>query len=107
MAANSILRSLFGAAFPLFTVDMYHNLGVHWASAVPGFIALACFPFPILFYKYGAVIRRKCKYSAQAARYLDTLKSDLERQKSRADEAAEAPAGEQGAPEVKAGDSAA
>ncbi|KAK5459617.1 hypothetical protein LTS15_003746 [Exophiala xenobiotica] len=83
MAANSILRSLFGAVFPLFTIDMYENLGRHWASAVPGFIALACFPFPIFFYKYGAVIRRKCKYSAQAARYLDSLKSDLERQRSR------------------------
>jgi hypothetical protein len=83
MAANSILRSLFGAVFPLFTIYMYENLGTHWASAVPGFIALACFPFPIFFYKYGAVIRRKCKYSAQAARYLDSLKSDLERQRSR------------------------
>lgn len=83
MAANSVLRSAFGAVFPLFTVQMYENLGVHWASAVPGFIALACFPFPIFFYKYGRVIRRKCKYSAQAAWYLDSLKSDLERQRSR------------------------
>ena len=27
LAANSVLRSLFGAAFPLFTTQMYHNLG--------------------------------------------------------------------------------
>lgn len=27
MAANSVLRSLFGAAFPLFTVQMYNKLG--------------------------------------------------------------------------------
>ncbi len=86
MAANSILRSAFGAIFPLFTIYMYDNLGVHWASAVPGFIALACFPFPIFFYKYGAVIRRKCKYSAQAARFLDSLKSNLERQRSQGQE---------------------
>jgi len=86
MAANSILRSAFGAVFPLFTIYMYDNLGLHWAAAVPGFIALACFPFPIFFYKYGAVIRRKCKYSAQAARFLDSLKSNMERQRSRGQE---------------------
>lgn len=63
---------------------MYNDLGVHWASAVPGFIALACFPFPIFFYKYGEAIRRRCKYSAEAARLVDSLKSDLERQRSRA-----------------------
>ncbi|EXJ80912.1 hypothetical protein A1O3_07200 [Capronia epimyces CBS 606.96] len=88
MAANSILRSAFGAIFPLFTTYMYRNLGIHWASAVPGFIALACFPFPIFFYKYGESIRRKCKYSAQAARYLDSLRSDMERRRSRAESAA-------------------
>ena len=56
---------------------MYTNLGVHWASAVPGFIALACFPFPILFYIYGPAIRRRCKYSAQAARFLASLKNEV------------------------------
>ncbi|EME41980.1 hypothetical protein DOTSEDRAFT_117678, partial [Dothistroma septosporum NZE10] len=67
LAANSIVRSLFGAIFPLFTTYMFENLGIHWASAVPGFIALACFPFPILFYIYGAKIRSKCKYASMAA----------------------------------------
>lgn len=47
--------------------DILQNLGIHWGSAVPGFIALACFPFPILFYIYGARIRAKCKYAAVAA----------------------------------------
>lgn len=86
MAANSILRSTFGAVFPLFTIYMYEDLGVHWASAVPGFIALACFPFPIFFYRYGARIRRRCKYSAEAARLMDSLRSDLERARSTGDE---------------------
>ncbi|KAH8815707.1 major facilitator superfamily domain-containing protein [Xylogone sp. PMI_703] len=68
LAANSVLRSLFGAIFPLFTTYMYQNLGIHWASSIPGFLALACVPFPILFYKYGESIRMRCKYAAQAAR---------------------------------------
>jgi hypothetical protein len=86
-AANIVLRATLAAAFPLFTPKMYENLGVHWASAVPAFIALACFPFPIFFLKYGERIRRKCRYSAEAARYLDALKSDREKKVTSGDEA--------------------
>ncbi|KAJ5698176.1 hypothetical protein N7462_000181 [Penicillium macrosclerotiorum] len=66
LAANSILRSFIGAAFPLFTVTMYDNLGVHWASSVPAFLALACAPFPFLISKYGQSIRKKCKHAADS-----------------------------------------
>ena len=66
LAANSVLRSLFGAAFPLFTNQMYSKLGIHWASSIPAFLALACLPAPFIFYKHGEAIRMKCKYSAQA-----------------------------------------
>lgn len=31
LAATTVLRSLFGAAFPLFTPGMYCRLGIHWA----------------------------------------------------------------------------
>jgi hypothetical protein len=66
MAANSIVRSLFGAAFPLFTPYMYKKLGIYWASSVPAFLALACMPLPLLFYRNGAGIRAKCEYSREA-----------------------------------------
>ena len=66
LAANTVLRSLFAAAFPLFTTYMYDNLGIHWASTIPAFLALACVPFPFLFYKYGPKIRMSCKYSREA-----------------------------------------
>ncbi|KAK0736929.1 major facilitator superfamily domain-containing protein [Apiosordaria backusii] len=58
LAANSVLRSLFGAAFPLFTTYMYEDLGIHWASTVPAFLALACVPFPVLFWWYGGGLGR-------------------------------------------------
>ncbi|KUJ20949.1 MFS general substrate transporter [Mollisia scopiformis] len=74
LAANSVLRSLFGAAFPLFTTYMYQNLGIHWASSIPAFLALMCVPFPFLFYKYGKPIRMKCKFAAEAARVLAQIK---------------------------------
>jgi MFS family permease len=75
LAANSILRSSFGAAFPLFTSYMYKSLGIHWASSVPAFLALACVPFPFLFYKYGATIRKKCKYAAQSEAFMSKLRA--------------------------------
>ncbi|KAF9771045.1 hypothetical protein IL306_011343, partial [Fusarium sp. DS 682] len=76
LAANSVLRSLFGAAFPLFTTYMYKDLGIHWASSIPAFLALACVPFPFLFYKYGAAIREKCKFAGQSAAFIRKLQSD-------------------------------
>ena len=53
---------------------MYTRLGIHWASTIPAFLALACVPFPFLFYKYGPSIREKCKYAAQAAAFMRQLK---------------------------------
>ncbi|KAL8824766.1 MAG: hypothetical protein Q9191_004830 [Dirinaria sp. TL-2023a] len=73
LAANSVLRSLFGAIFPLFTTYMYRNLGIHWASSIPAFLALACVPFPFLFYKYGPVIRMKCKFAREADEAMERL----------------------------------
>ncbi|KAK5050108.1 MFS siderochrome iron transporter 1 [Exophiala bonariae] len=80
LAANSVLRSSFGAAFPLFTDQMYAKLGIHWASSIPAFLALACTPLPFIFYKYGESIRMKCKYSAQAHEAMAQLR--LSRQKT-------------------------
>ncbi|PWY73567.1 MFS general substrate transporter [Aspergillus heteromorphus CBS 117.55] len=73
LAANSALRSLFGFAFPLFTTYMYDNLGIHWASSIPAFLSLACIPFPIVIYLYGARIRKRCVYAAQAEAFMQKL----------------------------------
>ncbi|KAM0342922.1 hypothetical protein ACHAPU_009126 [Fusarium lateritium] len=75
MAANSALRSLFGAAFPLFTRQMYGGLGVQWASSIPAFLALACVPFPFLFFRYGKRMRRNCKYASEAAAVLEKMQA--------------------------------
>lgn len=62
IAANTILRSGFGAGFPLFAQAMFHTLGVNWAMSLLGFIAVAMAPAPFLFYKYGARIRGMSKF---------------------------------------------
>ncbi|KAJ5287136.1 hypothetical protein N7478_002822 [Penicillium angulare] len=74
LAANSVLRSLFGTAFPLFTTQMYENLGNQWASSIPAFLVLVCVPSPFLFHKYGAKIRAKCKYSLEAAKVMEQMR---------------------------------
>ncbi|ROT36379.1 MFS general substrate transporter [Sodiomyces alkalinus F11] len=73
LAASSVIRSLFGTAFPLFTNYMYDDLGIHWASSIPAFLALACVPFPFLFYKYGAAIRARCKFASQSDAFMRKL----------------------------------
>ncbi|KAG9387689.1 Benomyl/methotrexate resistance protein [Pyrenophora tritici-repentis] len=75
LAGNGIIRSVFGAAFPLFTSQMYKGLGIHWASSVPAFLAVACLPLPFLFYKYGKGIREKCKYAAESEAFMNRIRN--------------------------------
>ncbi|KAK0934373.1 MFS siderochrome iron transporter 1 [Friedmanniomyces endolithicus] len=70
LAANAVLRSIFGA--------MYNKLGIHWASTVPAFLALACVPFPFLFYRYGPNIRARCKYASEAEAFLKRMQKDMQ-----------------------------
>lgn len=44
---------------------MYTRLGIHWASTLTAFLALACTPLPFVLYKWGEAIRKRCKYSKE------------------------------------------
>jgi DHA1 family multidrug resistance protein-like MFS transporter len=68
-AANTMVRSAVGAAFPLFTRQMYEGMGVNWASTLIGGIALMLLPIPFLFYKYGPRIRAKSRFSPSPVRF--------------------------------------
>ncbi|KAK1516554.1 hypothetical protein CABS01_06521 [Colletotrichum abscissum] len=59
LAANSFVRCLAAAAFPLFGNQMYVRLGFQWASSLLGFLAIGMMVFPYLFFKYGKLIRGK------------------------------------------------
>ncbi|KAF9630968.1 Major facilitator superfamily [Lasiodiplodia theobromae] len=74
LAANSVLRCIFGFAFPLFTTQMYAGLGIHWASTVPALLAVVCLPFPFLFYRYGHVVRKRSKFAREAAEFARGLR---------------------------------
>nr|KMM72067.1 vitamin B6 transporter bsu1 [Coccidioides posadasii RMSCC 3488] len=62
-AANTLVRSGFGAAFPLFAAQMFHKLGVRWAGSLLGFLTVAMIPVPMLFYVYGNKIRAMSRFS--------------------------------------------
>lgn len=59
LAAKVFMRSGGGAAFPLFTTQMYHRLGNLWASFLLAFISLAMIAIPFGFYRFGATLRAK------------------------------------------------
>ena len=63
-SGNTILRYIIGAAFPLFTIQMYEGLGIPWATSLLGFLSLILVPIPFAFFKWGPKIRAKSKYTA-------------------------------------------
>ncbi|CEL04406.1 Putative MFS transporter [Aspergillus calidoustus] len=63
LAANSFLRSSAGGIFPLFGIQMYNNLGYHWATTLLAFLTLVMAPFPYLFFRYGSRIRKRSRFA--------------------------------------------
>ena len=61
VAANIILRSSVAAGFPLFTKQMFENLGVNWACTLLGCLAAIMVPMPFIFRAYGPFLRGKSK----------------------------------------------
>ncbi|OTA98351.1 hypothetical protein M426DRAFT_17483 [Hypoxylon sp. CI-4A] len=61
VAANIIMRSAFAAGFPLFSKQMFRNMGVQWAATLLGCLAAIMVPIPYLFRNYGPWLRRKSK----------------------------------------------
>lgn len=66
VAANTFMRSAFGACFPLFAGYMFRGMGIGWAGLLLGLFAAAMIPVPLLFLKYGESIRKKSKYAYAA-----------------------------------------
>ncbi|KAH5742186.1 hypothetical protein HBI18_037390 [Parastagonospora nodorum] len=66
LAAKTFLRSIWGAACVLFTVQMYDRLGKQWASSLLGFIGVACCAIPFVFYFFGSRIRAHSHYAYSA-----------------------------------------
>ncbi|TGO24394.1 hypothetical protein BPAE_0104g00250 [Botrytis paeoniae] len=65
VAAQTFVRAIFAALFPLLVTPMFQGLGIDWGSSVLGFVATALIPIPFLFYVYGKRIRMKGKFTTK------------------------------------------
>lgn len=63
LAGNTFLRSAFGAVFPLFASQMFRGMKIKWATTLLGCFSVVLIPVPVLFYKYGKILRSKSKYA--------------------------------------------
>lgn len=63
VAANTFMRSMVGAAFPLFLGPMYRKLGVNWGSTIFGCIAACLIPVPFLFFISGKRLRAEGEWT--------------------------------------------
>lgn len=67
-AGNSLCRSAFACAFPLFGTAMYNNLAIDgypvgWGSSLVGFFTIVLAIIPFVLYKYGPTLRAKSKFT--------------------------------------------
>ncbi|EKM55507.1 uncharacterized protein PHACADRAFT_173640 [Phanerochaete carnosa HHB-10118-sp] len=65
LAANTVVRSFFGAGFPLFAAQMYDTLDPRWASSLLGFLALVMMPIPLVLFKFGPALRERSRYALE------------------------------------------
>lgn len=82
MAANNMLRYVVSCVFPLFTIQMYNNLGIDWASSLFGFICIAMIPIPWLFERFGPKMRSISQFGFSAEDMEAQAEEDNEAQHS-------------------------
>ena len=64
LAGNTFMRSVFGGVFPLFSYQMFVKMQIKYAGTLLGCVAAVLIPVPILFYKYGHIIRKRSSYAS-------------------------------------------
>lgn len=63
MATNSFIRSIMAGVFPLFGLQMYKGMNVHWANTLLALFACGLIPVAFLFAKYGKRLREQSPYA--------------------------------------------
>lgn len=65
LAANTVLRSIFGGLLPLGGLPMFDSLGLGWGNSLLGFLGVAFIPVPIIFRLYGDRIRTNPRFQVK------------------------------------------
>lgn len=66
LAANNLLRYVMSSVFPLFTIQMYENMKIKWASTLFALICVVMVPIPWIFEKWGSKLRHKSQFGYAA-----------------------------------------
>lgn len=51
------------ASFPLFSRQMFNNMGIQWAATLLGCLAVVMIPIPVCFYLFGKKLRMKSTFA--------------------------------------------
>lgn len=51
------------ASFPLFSRQMFNNMGIQWAATLLGCLAVVMIPIPVCFYLFGKQLRMKSTFA--------------------------------------------
>lgn len=63
MATNSFIRSIMAGVFPLFGLQMYSKMNLHWANTLLALFACLLIPVAFLFAHYGKTLRNQSPYA--------------------------------------------
>lgn len=63
MAINSFIRSIMAGVFPLFGLQMYSKLTVHWANTLLAGLGIILIPVAFWFSKHGKTLRDQSPYA--------------------------------------------
>lgn len=63
IAANTFVRSAVAAGFPLFSSQMFNNMGIQWAATLLGCLATILIPIPVYFWFCGKSLRKRSKFA--------------------------------------------
>lgn len=63
MGCNSFIRSIMSGVFPLFGVQMFSGMGIHWACTLLALFSCLLIPVAFLFSKYGETFRKQSPYA--------------------------------------------
>ena len=59
IAANNMVKNVFGAFLALTAPPLYDHLGLGWGNSLLGFVCIAFVPVPFLFSRYGEWLRKR------------------------------------------------
>ncbi|KAF9891716.1 hypothetical protein FE257_003728 [Aspergillus nanangensis] len=65
IAANTVVRSLFGAVIPLAGKSLYNQLGYGWGNSLLAFISIAFAPFSLFLVRFGASVRTHPRFQVK------------------------------------------